>query len=290
MKENQTIQKGIVIYYSYLETMEDLTNEEFGALMRSALEYAKTGSIPELKGNERILFKTIKYQIDQDLEKYKNKCDKNRENIEKRWKEIKKEEINTNVYDCIRPNKKNTKHTNINENENENENNKKEKNIKKEKSPLSNELDILPKGKNTIKKPTKSKKDLENDPLFLKFWEAYPKKANRPTAVKAYGKIKPMSHEVMDKILLGIERYQNSGLWSNKQFIPYPATFLNNRKWEDEVENLSSGVNRDGKPSYDIEGYQSFCRNNLMRPKSTDAFSETLDEQEKLEFIEVEVT
>lgn len=54
--------------------------------------------------------------------------------------------------------------------------------------------------------------------------------------------------------------------------------------------NLSAGVNRDGKASYDIEGYQSFCRNNLMRPKPTDAFSETLDEQEKLEFIEVEVT
>ncbi len=54
-------------------------------------------------------------------------------------------------------------------------------------------------------------------------------------------------------------------------------------------KNPSGGVNRDGKASYDIEGYQSFCRNNLMRPKPTDAFSETLDEQEKLEFIEVEV-
>ncbi|KAK8835468.1 hypothetical protein M9Y10_004572, partial [Tritrichomonas musculus] len=50
------------------------------------------------------------------------------------------------------------------------------------------------------------------------------------------------------------------------------------------------GVNRDGKASYDIEGYHNFCRNNLMSSKPTDAFSETLDEQEKLEFIEVEVT
>lgn len=52
----------------------------------------------------------------------------------------------------------------------------------------------------------------------------------------------------------------------------------------------SNGVNRDGKASYDIEGYHNFCRNNLMSSKPTDAFSETLDEQEKLEFIEVEVT
>lgn len=56
------------------------------------------------------------------------------------------------------------------------------------------------------------------------------------------------------------------------------------------LSDTKVGVNRDGKASYDIEGYQSFCRNNLMSPKSTDAFSETLDEQEKLEFIEVEVT
>ncbi len=55
-------------------------------------------------------------------------------------------------------------------------------------------------------------------------------------------------------------------------------------------KNSSVGVNRDGKASYDIEGYQSFCRDNLMSQNPTDAFSETLDEQEKLEFIEVEVT
>lgn len=128
-------QKGFVTYYSYLETMEDLTNEEFGSLIRAALEYGKTGKIPELKGNEKILFKTIKFQIDQDAEKYKNKCEKNKENVEKRWNQADasvyehndKEETNTNGYKRIQSNKKNTNHTNINENENENEseNNKK---------------------------------------------------------------------------------------------------------------------------------------------------------------------
>lgn len=234
----------------------------------------------------------------------------------------------TNPKPCINTSGLRLSKTKLNENKTKH---KKEKNIKKENLPLSADADIPPKD--------------ENDILFLEFWNAYPKQDNRPAAVRAFGKINPMSREVMDKMISWIERCKN------RQNLPYPATFLKKRMWEDESElfgtfqnvyltseevdklrekfgesyaekienlsaymastgkgykshyatilnwarkdiqnNLSAGVNRDGKASYDIEGYQSFCRNNLMRPKPTDAFSETLNEQEKLEFIEVEVT
>lgn len=54
-------------------------------------------------------------------------------------------------------------------------------------------------------------------------------------------------------------------------------------------KNPSGGVNRDGKTSYDIEEYERYCRDKLMKPKSTDAFMEALkEEQGQPEFIEVE--
>jgi hypothetical protein len=87
-------------------------------------------------------------------------------------------------------------------------------------------------------------------PMFIEFWKAYPRKENKPTAVRAFGKIKPMSREVLDKILHGIELWKNSEMWSETQCIPHPATFLNNKKWEDEIpERGENSVKREFKCS-----------------------------------------
>ena len=52
-----------------------------------------------------------------------------------------------------------------------------------------------------------------------------------------------------------------------------------------------SGVNRDGKSSYDIDAQRRFCRNTIMHPKSSVDFLEALKEQsKKADYIEVKVT
>jgi hypothetical protein len=91
----------------------------------------------------------------------------------------------------------------------------------------------------------------------LEFWEAYPRKENKPTAVRAFGKIKPMSHEVLDKILAEIELWKNSDRWSETRYIPHPATFLNNKKWEDEI----------------LEGGKNYASNDKPRFKATREYS-----------------
>ena len=47
------------------------------------LTYASTGEIPEMNGNERFIWPTIKAQIDRDSTNYDAKCKKNRENGQK---------------------------------------------------------------------------------------------------------------------------------------------------------------------------------------------------------------
>lgn len=49
-------------------------------MFTALLEYSSTGAAQELRGNERILFPTMKEQIDRDAAKYEAKCAKNREN------------------------------------------------------------------------------------------------------------------------------------------------------------------------------------------------------------------
>lgn len=52
------------LHGSLYEITENLTNEEFGKLIRGALFYLLTDKDPELTGNERFVFPFLKYQVD----------------------------------------------------------------------------------------------------------------------------------------------------------------------------------------------------------------------------------
>ena len=52
------------IWVSFLEVIEPLNDGERGRLFTSMLEYAKTGTMPEFKGNERFIWPMAKQTID----------------------------------------------------------------------------------------------------------------------------------------------------------------------------------------------------------------------------------
>jgi len=72
---------------------------------------------------------------------------------------------------------------------------------------------------------------------FEQFWKAYPKKVSKQKCIKWFEKNKPNEQEL--KIMLNqLERFKQTKDWQkeNGQFIPYPDTWLRNRRWEDEFE------------------------------------------------------
>ena len=78
---------------------------------------------------------------------------------------------------------------------------------------------------------------------FESFWNAYPRKVGKAQAKKAWNKIKPNDETVMaiaENIALRIKH----GEWStdNKTFIPHASTYLNNSRWEDEIETANHAV------------------------------------------------
>lgn len=70
-------------YHSYLKSIELLNDAEVGRLFRACLEYSESGTAPELRGNERFVFSSIKAQIDRDKAAYYAKCETLRRNGEK---------------------------------------------------------------------------------------------------------------------------------------------------------------------------------------------------------------
>lgn len=80
--------------------------------------------------------------------------------------------------------------------------------------------------------------DLNTIDHFETFWKAYPKKVGRPAALKSFRKKR--CGDFIDVILTAIEDHTARLNWGDpdkRQFIPNPATWLNQERWTDEFED-----------------------------------------------------
>lgn len=87
---------------------------------------------------------------------------------------------------------------------------------------------------------------------FEDFWQLYPKKVDKGKALTVWEKIcrkstneRPTWHVIKHAVLVQIK----SERWQDKQYIPHPTTWLNQKRWLDDPKQMKS-YNRDEKPQY----------------------------------------
>jgi len=70
---------------------------------------------------------------------------------------------------------------------------------------------------------------------FLGFWKEYPRKVAKKKASESWSKCNCDGN--YSKIMESLKLYKQSEQWTKDQgkFIPHPATWLNQERWEDEV-------------------------------------------------------
>lgn len=194
-------------YHSYRKRCEKLTDQELGQLFRSLMAYSETGVRPELDGRLSIAFDFIADDIDQAKTAYENRCKRNAENGKRggRPKENENEETHS-VFS-------------VNEETEESEKSQGEGERKENKGNTP----LPPEG--------------ETRALFAAFWDAYPKKKNKGYAETAFAKA--IKKTDLNTMLAAIRVQKQSNDWQKEggQYIPYPATWLNGRGWEDEATN-----------------------------------------------------
>lgn len=92
----------------------------------------------------------------------------------------------------------------------------------------------------------KKEKDLSPSPVgedyliaFEKFYSVYPRKKDKQDAIKWFKKNKP-SPEFVEMLIEDLNK-RLATEWSGKeqQYLPYPATYLNGKRWEDEIETAA---------------------------------------------------
>lgn len=96
---------------------------------------------------------------------------------------------------------------------------------------------------------------------FALFWKAYPKRKSKGQAERAFKKINP-DEVLLATMLAAIEVGKKSADWlkDDGQFIPYPATWLNARGWEDEFQTGGQNAGRMIIVEDDVEEIvQHFC-------------------------------
>lgn len=71
---------------------------------------------------------------------------------------------------------------------------------------------------------------------FKAFWQAFPRKVGREAALKAWAKAK--RKPPLSEVIAALDAAKRSDQWtkSGGQFIPHPATWINQGRWHDEHE------------------------------------------------------
>ena len=98
---------------------------------------------------------------------------------------------------------------------------------------------------------------------FALFWQEYPRKAAKAAALKAWQKLNP-SPELVERILAHVRDHKRSPDWlkDGGQFVPHPATFLNGRRWEDDIPP-------DTGPGMAYHGYQERTAHKTLKDTGT---------------------
>ena len=227
------IDKGILIYYEWIEACESLSPSEFHKLFFAMVDYQQNGTPPpEFKGVTKIIATLIFSQL-------KRRIDTSKAG---KASASKREQESNNANNTV---------DNDVDNDVDNNANNTVSNYNKTKTKIKTILNIppyIPPGENeNDASNTKTDADEQNEnndknnknnieDMFNEFWSAYPRKVGKGKAKQIFMKLKP-SKKLLQTMLEAIKNQKNSIDWTKEkgQFIPHPSTWLNQERWQDEL-------------------------------------------------------
>lgn len=203
------------LFHEYLEEMDSLNDAEFGRLCRALLEYSMSRTPIALCGNERFFAKRVMMQEDRVRESYESMTEQRRAAA----KASAEKRAATNASESKQP------LTSVDESE---------RPLTKpgETGQIKIESKIKTKIKTDIKASNEAKKNAR-DEAFERFWASYPKKVGKGAAQASFAKL---DASVFPLLVPAVEAQKKTAQWQrdNGQYIPNPATWLNQKRWLDE--------------------------------------------------------
>ena len=83
--------------------------------------------------------------------------------------------------------------------------------------------------------------------MFDEFWMMYPRKVAKRTAQSSWNRLSELEQkEALDALQNHLKYWKLKE--TSKEFIPHPATWLNQGRWEDEIDLSESAVKKPQLP------------------------------------------
>lgn len=185
----------------------EITDAEKANLLLMAYRYATTGAEPVFVGNDRFYWAMMKAQIDRDQESYDKKVSAGAAG----GRPAKADESTEKQTKADESTEKQNEHPFKNKNKTEDQDQEQEQDGK----PVTRASAL--------------------DRRFAAFWAAYPKKVGKQDALRAFARLK-VGEDQLGAMLAAIEQQRASPQWAKDggQYIPNPATWLRQGRWEDE--------------------------------------------------------
>ena len=204
-------QKYIPLFDDQLEVISFLTDEQLGGAVRAAMQYMRSGEEFVLEGMAGMFYQVLRAQY------------------------FRQQGFQQSGFDGGRPKKEIREEV--------------EKENREEITPLFREETPVPimrdnKIINNIRKESLSHSSARPPRLsnedFETFWKAFPRKESKSQAKKSFAKVTAS----LDELLNALEAQKQTDQWrrDNGQYIPYASTWLNQRRWEDEVPTQTAKV------------------------------------------------
>lgn len=121
----------------------------------------------------------------------------------------------------------------------------------------------------TLPPKTPLKNTNKSHPLFDRFWSAYPRKVAKQSALKAFVKLAP-DESLLGRMLAALEWQSRSEGWMKDggKFIPHPASWLNDRRWEDECPTVSPRLHQPEPDATLVDPIQALLDRHAKPPEA----------------------
>ena len=202
----------VKLWLSYEDYFREYDDESIGAIVRAMLAYRKNGEQPQFEGPERFIWPAIQRDIDESIKAQEAAANACRENGKKGGRPPK-----ASGFSETKGNQKN-------------------------QSGFSETKKSQGQGQGQGQGHIPPKSPSTGD-AFERFWSVYPRKIGKQSAKRAFERVKVP----LETLVTAVERQKCSDQWTqnNGQFIPHPATWLNQGRWDDELPESDRGYHYD---------------------------------------------
>ncbi len=200
-------QKCISLFDDQLEVVSFLNDEQLGRVVRAAMQFMRDGTDACFDGCEGMFYRVLLAQfVRQQIDQKNGLAGTNAriEKIEEASQETHREESRKNRGEI--------------------------RGVQKGLNQIQPSLEIKETNVHPYSAAKPSRLSGED---FETFWRAYPRKESKTQARKSFVKVTVP----VETLLQALETQKQSDQWKRNggQYIPYASTWINQRRWEDEV-------------------------------------------------------